>query len=306
MSDQGRARFPGDVAHRNKRRAKQEEADAALNVKVDDLGQNAEGWVIYNHGALFVLLGLIVAARIKRADEIARLLLVLCRNVLSHNLVNVVRRVAIVRCLLCFKLVKEGVIVFISFLIFTVPLLAVFKPVAGARAIALTLKTKKAHVDLFDRVHVDLQRIPVEAAIHRQLVVGKRVRFALFVAQPVEADALHFSVAEFLQGHPAAMAFDDDVIIAPDADGVQIAERFDARLDLFDLPGRVFLRVVRIRLQRVDAQRDDFHLFTPPSVSCALFKAGNGKAFRFRSVELSSQKKYFEFPGEGKDLVAQG
>ena len=202
------------------------------------------------------MLVFIIAARVERTHEARTVEAVLLRHPLRHRLVDIVRGVAVVGRLLLFELLEELVVFLVTFLPLRSVLLLPVEPVGSIREAELL------HVDALDLVHVDPEGFRVEARVHRELVVRQGVGPPLFLGQPVQADALRFLIAQLLQSFIAAMAFDDEVVVAPDADRVGVPKLLDALDDLPDLPARVRFRVLRVGRQLVQRYPDYLHRFS--------------------------------------------
>ena len=98
-------------AQKRKSRGEQKESDAILHVPVADLRDDREGRVIYNNGILVIGHRLIIATRIERAQHLrARQAITINRPILNHR-IDILRRVAVVCCLLRHKLLNKGLVV---------------------------------------------------------------------------------------------------------------------------------------------------------------------------------------------------
>ena len=96
---------------KRKSRGEQKESDAILHVPVADFGDDREGRVIYNNGILVIGHRPIIATRIERAQHLrARQAITINRPILNHR-IDILRRVAVVCCLLRHKLLNKGLVV---------------------------------------------------------------------------------------------------------------------------------------------------------------------------------------------------
>lgn len=89
------------------------------------------------------------------------------------------------------------------------------------------VEPEETHVDLPDAAQNFAEFFRVEVAVHGEFVVSQGVCLALVFREPVQADALRLVVTEFLERHVSPMSFDDEVIVSPDADRIEVAELLD-------------------------------------------------------------------------------
>ena len=222
-------------------RSEQEKLHVVIHVPPDDLRKDRKRRIVYDDIAGVILFLLVVPPRVKRPDEVLGIKLVGVRDPLFHGVVNFLRRVAVVRCMLRLELIQELLILILTFLSFS--RVAALKPFVQF----LNIETEKAHIDLADRCQVKVQLFRKEPGRHSCLVMHQGVGPALLVRQLIEPDAGRFFIPETPQRLIPAMTFDDEILIAPDSDRIVKAPAPDALHDLLDLVFRVILRVIRIR-----------------------------------------------------------
>ena len=108
---------PGRRRRREQRErwGKQEELDAIAVVEAQDLRHDAERRVIHDHAALWVLLVLIVAARVERADELVTAQPVGLLHITDDGVIHRRRSVAVICGFLELELLEEFLVLFVLF-----------------------------------------------------------------------------------------------------------------------------------------------------------------------------------------------
>ena len=226
-----------------------------LVVELHDLRQDRKRRIVHDHAARLVLLGGVVAARIEWPNEPRALHVVPARYPVGYRVIYKLRRVAVVRCLFRLELLQELVILFVIFL----PVLSVFllpvKPVGGLR---LEIE-QVAGVEPFQiqRLAFLFDLRPVPAGQLRRAVVPDRVIPALRVRHVVQTDAWDLIQPQLNRRKLTTVALHNQVIVAPDANGIIEPVHSDALRDLLDVRLRVLAGVSLIRRQVVRGQVDD-------------------------------------------------
>ena len=240
-------------------------------VEAQDLAQDTERRIV-NDDAACVVLGLVVAARIKRPAKGRPVQMVFLRDPGGHALVHRLRRVTVVRRFFWLELFDE-LLVFVAFAFgaFVVPF-ARLEPVGVLVSrfqleVEVQLKTEGLHVEGRQLCQLSGEKIQVEAGGHGQLVVDEDIGALLLVGQVRQPDHLGGGAAELLQREEAAVAL-DDLVVFVDRDGVVVAELLNAPGDLLDLLRRVDFRVVWVFFQSFDVDCLDLHGDSafPPSI----------------------------------------
>ena len=199
-------------SEQGQRRPKQEERDVLRGVKVQDLGEDAEGWVVNHHILRPILFGLIVSARIERTDEVLPVDLVLLGHPVRDSIVHDVRRVAVVGRLFGLELVQEVVVLVVAFFaavvvpVVTVEPLVLLPWLQRFEAVALQVHQREA-------LHLDLELLRVPRCKLGDLIVREPERPDLFFVQVVGVYHRHRLQPELLGCFQPCMAGHDDAVL---------------------------------------------------------------------------------------------
>ena len=193
---------------KRQRRGEKEIPDIVLLVKPADLREDGKRRVVDHHAALRVVLVLVVAARVKRAEDRSVFQAVVLHRPIPDRLVDVFRGVAVVRSQLPAELIHKGVVFLIRLRLSPIVapemlrrvLLApglfpvVLPDVDGLARLQVEAREGDVKVQGGDLVQFEAQGLLVPPGVLCQAVVGQDVRPALGLrktAHPHAGHALH-------------------------------------------------------------------------------------------------------------------
>ena len=152
-------------------------------VEFKNLGKNRKRRIVNDNVRRLVFFVFVISARIKWTNKILSLYSVLFANPRCNCLINIIRCITVVCCLLGFEFVKELVVFFVSFLPAVVVLFSAFVPFRKAAACVRYFKPgyfyvepHRPNIHKFINDHVD---VPVSEL--RQPVVCENVRSSLLL-----------------------------------------------------------------------------------------------------------------------------
>ena len=166
---------------------------------------------------------LVVAAGIKRTNELRFGELILLPHPIGDGVVNVIGSVAVVRRFGILEFVKEFVIFVVAFLTARVVPVLTVEPIRRARHVQ-RVKAELRHVDIKNIAELRLQRVVVPFGELRRPVMRYGIGAALFVVHVIKANNGNFLQPEFFRGEKSAVPFDDDILLAPYPDRIIKAE----------------------------------------------------------------------------------
>ena len=238
--------MPPCISHHIQTRRKQEIANASVVVEVHNLRQYGKRWVVHHSAPCWVSKRLVVAAGIERAHERGAVYAVFVCHPVGDRIVYIVGRVAVVCCLFRLELVEKVVVLVVAILALCAVALLAVEPVRFA-VVKVKLQPGEVNALYFQRSDLLLQLAEVPRGQFSRAVMPYRVLLALGVGEVVKANARHFLHAQFFRRNLPPVALDDDVVLAPDTDGVVESVREDGLLYLVDVVRRVPARVLLVR-----------------------------------------------------------
>ena len=160
----GRRRFHRSGEYREAR-SEEEELLLPLRVEPDDLALDREWRVVHHDRAGRVFFFLIVAAGVERPNEVFLLHAVLFGHPVRDRLVDQRRRVAVVRCFLCFELLEEELVLLVLLAQCVALFFAHVEEVRLARLVLREVEARQrdveiGHPDVRDQ-RVQFREIPV-------------------------------------------------------------------------------------------------------------------------------------------------
>ena len=251
-----------DRREQAQRRREQKKPDPAFAVPADDFRQNGKRRVVHHDAPFRILFRLVIPARIERPHERFPADPVFLRYPVRHRVVNVFRRVAVVRGFRFLELVQEGIVFVISFL----PLISVlFFPAEPVRRAAYVNFPEPGQADVepvhFQVVQFDPDQLRIPSAHFGQPVVRQNVGPALFLAQSLDKHARDRFHADLLRRHDPPVP-GDHVHLAVNQAGRQEPQLLNAPPDSFDLFLCVLLCVPLVGFQIRDFHVPQFHRFS--------------------------------------------
>ena len=164
-----------------------------------DLRKNRKRRIIHDATARRVTLRTVIPARIKRAHHVPAIHAILLRNPRGHSLINIIRRITVIRSLLRLELVNELVIFIVAILVVIPVLRITVEPPIGTQ-----LKPKRTHVNVRDlpKLNIKLPQIPFSKL--PDTIVRKPERLHLLRGQIICHDNRHRIQTELLRSlHPS-------------------------------------------------------------------------------------------------------
>ena len=274
-ADQQQTDLPGAVAaqvsHCAQRRRKQNERHIPFQIEGDDLRQDGKRRIIHYRAPVRVFFVLVVPARIERPHEHCAVSVVFVRHPVGQRVVDVLRRIAVVRRFRLFELLDERVILIISLFQCVAVELFALKPVRVLRLRhrlkAFRVKARELYHGRIEARQDGVQFVFVEASGD---LVQRQVRlFLFFLAQPYHEDG-NLRDAEVCQHLQPLMAAHQPPRALVPYQRIDHTQVLDARSQLLIVgisrpqrDARVVLRRLHCR-HRHHPQLVSFHQILPP------------------------------------------